>query len=308
MNNLSSRATAHAWHRRSPRELLTGIKTSSRRDLRVGFLDYAQLTETVNETTHNSLKPRTRGGVALYSLGNIKCSVIFMILDTGTEVAREKFHILPMPDVVIFHLNALAAKDKKTLGIDPAFMYHGIVIPDQILHQDVEDTHFSPLPTDTHPSIVDNSFYSTEEHDSSNHGGESAIIEDSYNHEYIVEPMEQQQIGGAPTEQEEIRGGSTQDATNNMTENPPEDTTPVIVKAVRESYMMRERKPVRNVLITNDNNQRDHTYNLSIKGAIKTHGNIAVKACSSLLGKSTFHPISKKTPSEAEVKAVIRSS
>ena len=123
--------------------------------------------------------------------------------------------------------------------------------------------------------------------------------------------MEQQQIGGAPTEQEEIRGGSTQDATNNMTENPTEDTTPVTVKAVkprakfvRESYMMRERNSVRNVLLTNDNNQRDHIYNLSIKGAIKTHGNIAVKACSSLLGKSTFHPISKKTLSEAELKAV----
>ena len=84
------------------------------------------------------------------------------------------------------------------------------------------------------------------------------------------------------------------------------------VKFVRESYMMRERKPVRNVLITNDNNQRDHTYDLSIKEAIKTHGKIAVKAlsteCSSSLGKSTFHPISKKTLSEAELKAVIRSS
>ena len=35
-----------------------------------------------------------------------------MTLDTGMEVAREKFHLLPMPDVVILHLNALAAKDK----------------------------------------------------------------------------------------------------------------------------------------------------------------------------------------------------
>ena len=50
------------------------------------------------ETTYNSLKPRTRGGVALYSLGNIKGSVIFMILYTGTEVAREKFHILPFAE------------------------------------------------------------------------------------------------------------------------------------------------------------------------------------------------------------------
>ena len=79
--------------------------------------NYAQLIELVNETTNNSLEPRTRGGVALYSLGNTKGSVIFMTLDTGTEVAREKFHIKPMPDVVISHLNALAAKDKKTLGV-----------------------------------------------------------------------------------------------------------------------------------------------------------------------------------------------
>ena len=62
-----------------------------------------------------------------------------MTLDTGTEVAREKFHILPMPDVINFHLNALAAKDKKTLGVDPAFMYHGLVIPDEIPHPDVAD-------------------------------------------------------------------------------------------------------------------------------------------------------------------------
>ena len=75
---------------------------------------------------------------------------------------------------------------------------------------------------------------------------------------------------------------------------------------------MRESKPTRNVLTVASNNQKQHTCNLSIKGAIKTHGNVAVKAlfteCSSLLGKSTFHPISKKTLSEAELKAVIRSS
>ena len=117
-------------------------------------------------------------------------------------------------------------------------MYHGLVIPDEIPHQDVEDTHFSPLPTDTQPSVVDNSFYPTEEHDSSNHGSESAIIEDSYNHEYIVEPMEQQQIGGAPAEQEEIRGDSIQDATNNITENPTEDTLKAVKPRVKtESHI-----------------------------------------------------------------------
>ena len=146
---LGSRATAHSWHRLSPREMLTGIKTSFTRDLRIGFLDYAQLTEPLNEneTTYNSLKPRTRGGVALYSLGNSKGSVIFMTLDTGTEVAREKFYLPSMPDVVISHLNALAAKDKKTFCNTPGFLYHGLVIPDDIPSYDTADTYFSPLPT-----------------------------------------------------------------------------------------------------------------------------------------------------------------
>ena len=139
---LGSRANAHARHRLSPREMLTGIKTSFTRDLRIGFLDYAQLTEPVNETPYNSPKPRTRGGVALYSLGNSKGSVTFMALDTGAEVAREKFHLPPMSDVVVSHLNALAAKDKKTISKEPAFLHHGLVMPDDIPTSDLDDTHF----------------------------------------------------------------------------------------------------------------------------------------------------------------------
>ena len=144
---LGSRATAHAWNRPSPRELLTGIKTSFTRDLRIGFLDYAQLTEPVNETTYNSPMARTRGGVALYSLGNTKGTVIFMTLDTGIEVVREKFHLPLMPDVVISHLNALAAKDKKTISADPVFLYRGLIIPDDTPSHDADDIHFSPLST-----------------------------------------------------------------------------------------------------------------------------------------------------------------
>ena len=58
--------------------------------------------------------------------------------------------------------------------------------------------------------------------------------------------------------------------------------------------MLRERKPARTVLAT----PAKHSYNLSIQTAIKTHGHIAAKAlfteCSSLLGKSTFHPVSRR--------------
>ena len=72
-----------------------------------------------------------------------------------------------------------------------------------------------------------------------------------------------------------MRGSSIQDSTDNKTENSAEGTTPVTVKVVklrvkfvRESYMMREGKPIRNVLTTADNNKGDHIYNSSIKEAI----------------------------------------
>ena len=88
--------------------------------------------------------------------------------------------------------------------------------------------------------------------------------------------------------------------------------TKKITKPKRESYMLRERKPTRTALVTIGNDHTQHSYNLSIKGAIKSHGDIAVKAlfteCSSLLGKSTFHPVSKKTLTEEEMGSVIKSS
>ena len=73
--------------------------------------------------------------------------------------------------------------------------------------------------------------------------------------------------------------------------------------------MLRERKPTRTALVTIGDDHTQHSYNLSIKGAIKSHGDIAVKAlfteCSSLLGKYAF---SKKTLTEEEMRFVIRSS
>ena len=316
---LGSRATAHSWHRLSPREMLTGTKTSFTRDLRIGFLDYAQLTEPVNETTYNSLKPRTRGGVALYSLGNSKGSVIFMTLDTGTEVAREKFHLLPMPDVVISHLNALAAKDKKTFSNTPDFLYHGLVIPDDPTSYDTADTYFSPLPTEAPPITEETSSYPAEDHDSSNRGGEFAEQEEFPEPTPLTETQQLDEIGGESLATGEIGGVPTTKMNDENIEE-VKDTRVKEVKPItkpkekftRESYMLRERKPTSTALVTLGNDHTQHSYNLSIKGAIKSHGDIAVKAlfteCSSLLGKSTFHPVSKKTLTEEEMRSVIRSS
>ena len=295
--------------------MLTSIKISFKRDLRIGFLDYAQLTEPVNETTYNSLKPRTRGGVALYSLGNSKGSVIFMTLDTGTEVAREEFYQLPMPDVVISHLNALAAKDKKTFSNTPDFLSHGLIIPDDIPSYDTADTYFSLQPTEAPPLTEEDSFYPTEDHDSSTRGGDYVDQVEIQKPTPIIETQQLDEIGGELKATGEI-GGVPTIKTNDENVEEIKDTrvkeTKKITKPKRESYMLRERKPTRTALVTIGNHHTQHFYNLSIKGAIKSHGDIAVKAlfteCSSLLGKSTFHPVSKKTLTEEEMGSVIKSS
>lgn len=141
--------------------------------------DYTQLADPVNES-NNSLKPWTRGGVVLYSLGPTKGSVIFIAVNTGAEVTREKFHILPMPDVVISHLDALAVKDK-------TFLYHGLVIPAAPPPFDTADKHFPTLPTDAPPPTEDNTSYPTNKHDFTNHGCKCEETEDLQTKTYITQ-------------------------------------------------------------------------------------------------------------------------
>ena len=138
---MGAKVSPHSWNHTSPREALTGRKMSYSRDLRVGFLDYVQLVEPVNMSTHNTLAPRTRRGVALLPLSNSSGAVKFLLLDTGAVVICSKFTVLPMPDLVINHLTALAAADKKTVTKDPLFQYHGRSISASINDPETQDHH-----------------------------------------------------------------------------------------------------------------------------------------------------------------------
>ena len=161
----------------------------------------------------------------------------------------------------------------------------------------------------------DHSIYPTDVHDSPNRGGE---IEETHMSESHTEDQQPEEIGGVPITAE-IIGGAATEKSNDDNRKDNKDTNVKEIKIakpkvqfVRESYMLRERKPARTLLAILANDNREHSYNLSIKTAIKTHGDIAVKElyteCSSLLRKSTFHPVSRRTLTEVEIKSVIRSS
>ena len=150
-----------------------------------------------------------------------------MTLDTGIEVAREKLHHLPMPDADISHLNALAVKDKKSIRGDPAFLYHGLVIPDDASYFDADDSHSSPLPTVITEGY---SFYPTDDHDSPNRGGEYEEIEETRMSESPTENQQTEVIGGVPITTEEI-GGARREKFNDDSRKDYEGT---ILKKLRQ--------------------------------------------------------------------------
>ena len=90
----------------SPFEAFNGRKVDFDRDLRVGFGKYCE----VNVDTDNTLKSRTASAISLLSTGSASGSVKFYNLATGRVVTRDRFTEIPMPDLIVAHMNALATK------------------------------------------------------------------------------------------------------------------------------------------------------------------------------------------------------
>ena len=149
------------------------------------------------------------------------------------------------------------------------------------------------LPTEAPPLIEENSFYPTEDHDSSTRGGDYVDQVEIQKPTPIIETQQLDEIGGELKATGEI-GGVPTIKTNDENVEEIKDTrvkeTKTITKPkgkfIRESYMLRERKPTRTALVTIENNHTQHSYNLSIKGAIKSHGDIAVKALFTEIGRA----------------------
>ena len=92
----------------SPYEKFSGMKFKASRDLRFGFGDYVQADLP---TTDSSMKGRTHGCIAGVPLGNKSGSMRMYSLATGRLVMRTHLTVLPLPDVVITHLNKTARAD-----------------------------------------------------------------------------------------------------------------------------------------------------------------------------------------------------
>ena len=101
--------------RMSPIEQFTGMKIDAARDLRVQFGDYVQATV---RDTDNSMRSRTLGCIAMLPMGNLTGSVKMWCLATSHTVIKDQFKIVPMSDLIIKHINTLAAAEGYTRETD----------------------------------------------------------------------------------------------------------------------------------------------------------------------------------------------
>lgn len=118
----------------SPIELFKGRKIDYKRDVRIGFGEYVQAANP-NITPRNSMVQRTDGALSLIPVGNLQGSVRFYSLSTNRVIVRDHWTVLPMPQIVIDHINHLANKysDDKDPSTLPEFAQHN---PDNIIPDD----------------------------------------------------------------------------------------------------------------------------------------------------------------------------
>ncbi len=112
--NMQPSRTSH--DRISPLEQFSGRKLDASRDLRINFGDYVHATVPDPDST---MKARTQGCVALLNTGNSTGSVTMWCLATNRIVKRDQFKKLPMPDLVIAHINSIATSEGYTRSSEP---------------------------------------------------------------------------------------------------------------------------------------------------------------------------------------------
>ena len=90
----------------SPREKFLDRKVTYTTDLRTSFGEYVQSTVPNTGGRKNDVhKPRTEGCIALYPSGNAQGSIYKYNLSTNAVVLQDRWISLPIPDLVINHLN-----------------------------------------------------------------------------------------------------------------------------------------------------------------------------------------------------------
>jgi len=92
----------------SPWEKYFGRKIDYKKNLKASFGDYVQASRN---KVDNTMTTRTDGAIALYDTGNFEGTWWLYNLSTDKLIRRNVFKVMPMPDLVIHHLNNLRDRE-----------------------------------------------------------------------------------------------------------------------------------------------------------------------------------------------------
>lgn len=92
---------------------MSGETLDYKKHLSLQIRQYCQVHE--EDTPCNSQSPRTKGIISLGPSGNLQGGFKFMALNTGRKIIRHSWDIIPMPDMVIAHVNTLGSNQPEHL-------------------------------------------------------------------------------------------------------------------------------------------------------------------------------------------------
>jgi hypothetical protein len=97
----------------SPKKIMSGETLDYKKHLSLQVGQYCQVHE--EDIPRNSQSPRTKGAILLGPSGNLQGGYKFMALNTGNKITHRSWDVIPMPDRVIAHVNALGTDQPEQL-------------------------------------------------------------------------------------------------------------------------------------------------------------------------------------------------
>jgi hypothetical protein len=104
---------------------MSGETLDFKKHLSLQIGQYCQVHE--EDTPRNSQVARTKGAISLGPSGNLQGGFKFMALNSGKKIVRRSWDVIPLPDVVINHVNELG---KYQPGLMTFTERHGRLITD----------------------------------------------------------------------------------------------------------------------------------------------------------------------------------
>ncbi len=97
----------------SPKTIMSGETLDYKKHLSLQVGQYCQVHD--EDTPHNSQCARTKGAILLRPSANLQGGYKFMALNTREKITHQSWDVIPMPDTIIAHVNALGTNQPEQL-------------------------------------------------------------------------------------------------------------------------------------------------------------------------------------------------